>query len=200
MVPTQRPEAQCCYRELCKVFHHLIMKVWNNDLGWRVVEVMDTHKVCFTTIDIIHLKTVNIDEVPEDKEDTDDADKVLEAKKLVVGPVTIWIDVEVFEDKKKGADTINVERPRVQIEAQELMGKAEETRKALQSLLDQVEKHWNKLNNCVIGHVLCSPALSVLVSNSGWESYDILLDIMPNGAAHGTNALYFPCHYVGQQQ
>ncbi|KAI6040605.1 hypothetical protein EDC04DRAFT_2508632, partial [Pisolithus marmoratus] len=70
--PPRRPEAQCCYKELCKVFHHLIMKVWNNDMGWRVVEVMDTHKVCFTTIDIIHFKT---------------------AKKLVVGPVTIWIGV-----------------------------------------------------------------------------------------------------------
>ncbi|KAI6040596.1 hypothetical protein EDC04DRAFT_2602376 [Pisolithus marmoratus] len=47
-------------------------------LGWRVVEVMDTHKVCFTTIDIIHFKTVIIN-----KEDADDDDKVLEAKKLI---------------------------------------------------------------------------------------------------------------------
>ncbi|KAI6043391.1 hypothetical protein EDC04DRAFT_2600255 [Pisolithus marmoratus] len=144
---------------------------YDNDLGWRVVEVMDTHKVCFTAIDTIHFKTVN-----NNKEDTDDDDKVLEAKKLVVGPVTIWIGV--FPELTSATD--------VQIEGQELMDKAEETRKALQSLLDQVEKHWDKLNNCVIGHVLCSSALSVLVSNSGWESYDILLDIMTNGAAHAT--------------
>ncbi|KAI6040602.1 hypothetical protein EDC04DRAFT_2893983 [Pisolithus marmoratus] len=89
---------------------------------------------------------------------------------------------EVFEDREKGADTINIERARVQIEAQGLMGKAVEMRKALQSLLDQVEKHWNKPNNCVIGHVLCSPALSVLVSLSkGFQGNKIDLGTKLNG-------------------
>ena len=32
-------------KELCEVFTHPIAKVWNHDLGWKVVEVMDAHAV-----------------------------------------------------------------------------------------------------------------------------------------------------------
>ncbi len=41
------PEAQRRLKELHEVFNHPITKVWNHDLGWRVVEVMDTHKVSY---------------------------------------------------------------------------------------------------------------------------------------------------------
>ena len=39
------PEAYARRKELCEVFNHPIGKVWNNDLGWRVVEILDAHKV-----------------------------------------------------------------------------------------------------------------------------------------------------------
>ena len=32
-------------KELCEVFTHPIAKVWNNDLGWKVVEVLDARGV-----------------------------------------------------------------------------------------------------------------------------------------------------------
>jgi len=41
------PEAQRRLKELCEVFTHPIAKVWNHDLGWKVVKVMDTHTVSY---------------------------------------------------------------------------------------------------------------------------------------------------------
>ncbi|KAK0491980.1 hypothetical protein EDD18DRAFT_1311037 [Armillaria luteobubalina] len=77
--PPRGPEAQRRLKELCEVFNHPITKIWNDDLGWRVV------KVRFTTIDVVRFKMVEVDE---------DADEeTAEAKKPVVGPVTIWIGV-----------------------------------------------------------------------------------------------------------
>jgi hypothetical protein len=43
--PPRGPEAQRRLKELCEVFTHPIADVWNDDLGWKVVEVMDTHAV-----------------------------------------------------------------------------------------------------------------------------------------------------------
>jgi hypothetical protein len=43
--PPRGPEAQRRLKELCEVFTHPITKVWNHDLGWKVVEVMDAHTV-----------------------------------------------------------------------------------------------------------------------------------------------------------
>lgn len=43
--PPRGPEAQRRLKELCEVFTHSIAKVWNHDLGWKVVEVMDAHTV-----------------------------------------------------------------------------------------------------------------------------------------------------------
>jgi hypothetical protein len=43
--PPSGPEAQCRLKELREVFTHPITKVWNHDLGWKVVEVMDAHTV-----------------------------------------------------------------------------------------------------------------------------------------------------------
>ncbi|KAK0213851.1 hypothetical protein IW262DRAFT_1411917 [Armillaria fumosa] len=83
--PPRGPEAQRRLKELREVFNHPITKVWNHDLGWRVVKVMDAHTVRFTTIDVVRFKMVEVDE---------DADEeTVEAKKAVVGPVTIWIGV-----------------------------------------------------------------------------------------------------------
>ena len=43
--PPRGPEAQRCRKKLCEVFEHPIASVWNHDLGWKVIEVMDAHKV-----------------------------------------------------------------------------------------------------------------------------------------------------------
>jgi hypothetical protein len=43
--PPRGPEALRRLKELCEVFTHPIAKVWNHDLGWKVVKVMDTHTV-----------------------------------------------------------------------------------------------------------------------------------------------------------
>jgi hypothetical protein len=39
------PEAYRRLKELREVFTHPIAEVWNHDLGWKVVEVMDAHAV-----------------------------------------------------------------------------------------------------------------------------------------------------------
>ena len=39
------PEVQSCLKGLCGVFNHPIIKVWNHDLGWEVVKIIDAHKV-----------------------------------------------------------------------------------------------------------------------------------------------------------
>lgn len=43
--PPRGPEAQRRLKELCEVFTHPIAEVWNHDLGWKVVDVMDAHTV-----------------------------------------------------------------------------------------------------------------------------------------------------------
>ncbi|KAF8875613.1 hypothetical protein CPB85DRAFT_540200 [Mucidula mucida] len=74
-------------KHLREVFTHPITKIWNHDLGWKVVEVLDAHTVCFTTIDVVRFKMVG-NEYEEDGLD----EETLKTKKLV-GPVTIWIGV-----------------------------------------------------------------------------------------------------------
>ncbi|KAG6334418.1 hypothetical protein ID866_4674 [Astraeus odoratus] len=92
------PEAQCCLKELCEVFTHLITKVWNHDLAWKVVDIMDAHTICFMMIDVVCFKKVRVDKAPKDEEGTkgeeEDEDKeMVKAKKPDVSPVTIWIGV-----------------------------------------------------------------------------------------------------------
>ncbi|KAJ7691634.1 hypothetical protein B0H17DRAFT_1179591 [Mycena rosella] len=70
--PPSGPEAQRRLKELREVFNHPITKLWNHDLGWRVVKVMDAHTVRFTTIDVVRFKMVEVDEAPEDEEDADE--------------------------------------------------------------------------------------------------------------------------------
>ncbi|KAF8799280.1 hypothetical protein BYT27DRAFT_7221909 [Phlegmacium glaucopus] len=95
--PPRGPEAQHRLKELCEVFTHPIVKVWNDDLGWKVVEVMDAHTIRFTTIDVVRFKKVEVDEAPEDEENAVGKEEGKgeggKAKKPVVGPVTIWIGV-----------------------------------------------------------------------------------------------------------
>ncbi|THH10642.1 hypothetical protein EW146_g8312 [Bondarzewia mesenterica] len=85
-------EAQRRLKELREVFNHPITKVWHHDLAWKVVSIMDDHKIRFTTIDIVRFKNVEVDEAPEDEEEGEDEETV-KAKKPVLSPVTIWIGV-----------------------------------------------------------------------------------------------------------
>ncbi|KAG8825135.1 hypothetical protein FRC17_008818, partial [Serendipita sp. 399] len=68
-------------KQLCPVFNHPIVSGWNDDLGWKVVAVLDARAVCFTSIDVVRFKLVEVDEDEET------------AKEARVGPVTIWIGV-----------------------------------------------------------------------------------------------------------
>ena len=43
--PPKGPEAYRRLKELCEVFAHPIVEVWNNELGWKVVSIMDAHQV-----------------------------------------------------------------------------------------------------------------------------------------------------------
>lgn len=86
--PPKGPEAYRRLKELCEVFAHPIVEVWNNELGWKVVSIMDAHQIRFTTIDIVRFKKVVEDEDVEDEDDEEG-----EATSSVVGPVTIWIGV-----------------------------------------------------------------------------------------------------------
>ncbi len=43
--PPKGPEAQRRLKELCEVFDHPITKIWNSDLAWKVVDIMDVHTV-----------------------------------------------------------------------------------------------------------------------------------------------------------
>lgn len=43
--PPSGPEAQRRKKQLRAVFNHPIVDVWNNDLGWKVVDVLDARKV-----------------------------------------------------------------------------------------------------------------------------------------------------------
>jgi hypothetical protein len=45
--PPSGPEAQHHVKELCEVFTHPITKVWNHNLAWKVVDIMDTHTVSY---------------------------------------------------------------------------------------------------------------------------------------------------------
>ncbi|KAI0029419.1 hypothetical protein K488DRAFT_72980 [Vararia minispora EC-137] len=108
--PSRGPEAQRRLKELCEVFSHPITKVWNNDLGWKVVAIMDAHTLAnldfwirFTTMDVVRFKKVEVDEADEDEdEDEDEGDvegeededeETVKTKEQNVGPVTIWVGV-----------------------------------------------------------------------------------------------------------
>ena len=43
--PLKGPEAYRRLKELCEVFAHPIVEVWNEELGWKVVSIMDAHQV-----------------------------------------------------------------------------------------------------------------------------------------------------------
>ncbi|CAE7205656.1 unnamed protein product [Rhizoctonia solani] len=72
-------------RDLREVFNHPLTKVWNDNLGWRVVKIMDERTIPFTTIDVVRFTTLVYDQPrvideeaseSEDDADEDDADKV----------------------------------------------------------------------------------------------------------------------------
>ncbi|TFY55345.1 hypothetical protein EVG20_g9354 [Dentipellis fragilis] len=73
-VPPIGPEVQSKTKEPRPVLSHAISKVWNDDLAWKVVEILDAHQIPFTSIDPVRFTAF------DDFEDE-------------VGPVVIWVGV-----------------------------------------------------------------------------------------------------------
>jgi len=71
---------------------------------------------------------------------------------------------EAYSGIKEGGEAHGGSRVAPLQETQGLLDKAENAMEALGALLDQVKKDWKKLDSCVLGHVLCSPAISLGVS------------------------------------
>ncbi|KAI9439642.1 hypothetical protein H4582DRAFT_2119419 [Lactarius indigo] len=70
--------------------------------------------------------------------------------------------IEGFEEREKGTNAVDVEKAKVaRMEIQGLVDKAEKAMEALAALIDQVNKDWKKLDNCVLAHILRSPAISL---------------------------------------
>ncbi|KAI0786131.1 hypothetical protein C8Q75DRAFT_794210 [Abortiporus biennis] len=86
------PKGPLAYRrlkELCEGFAHPIVEIWNNELGWKVVDIMDKHQIWFTTIDVVRFKKVIEGEDEGDEKESD-------AKDSIISPVTIWIAQDVL--------------------------------------------------------------------------------------------------------
>ncbi|KAI9684814.1 MAG: hypothetical protein M1829_000189 [Trizodia sp. TS-e1964] len=87
--PPTGPEAYRRQMELCAVFDHPITTIWEDNLAWKVVKILDSHEdsIRFTSIDVVCFRN------------TDDAfgkkpnDAGEEAKKAGLSPVTIWVGV-----------------------------------------------------------------------------------------------------------
>ncbi|KAG8824813.1 hypothetical protein FRC17_009021, partial [Serendipita sp. 399] len=79
--PPSGPEAHRRKKQLFPVFNHPIVNSWNNDLGWKVVALLDARAVHFTSVDVVRFELVEVDEDEEI------------AKEARVGPVTLWIGV-----------------------------------------------------------------------------------------------------------
>ena len=77
--------------------------------------------------------------------------------------------VAEFEEREKGTDAVDVEMAKAnRIETERLMGVTEKAMVELGKLLDQVNKHWKKLDDRVLGHILRSPAISLGVGDHGF--------------------------------
>ncbi|KAG9075984.1 hypothetical protein FRC06_009779, partial [Ceratobasidium sp. 370] len=90
--PPRGPEAYRRLKELREVFGHPITEVWHHDLAWKIVSIMDDHRIRFTTIDVVRFKKVEVDEPPEHEEESENEETV-KPKKPLLSPVTIWIGV-----------------------------------------------------------------------------------------------------------
>ncbi len=74
-------------------------------------------------------------------------------------------EIEGFEERENGTNPVDVEKAKAyRIETQRLLDKAEKAMEALAVLLNQVNKDWKTLNDRVLGHILCSPAIALGVS------------------------------------
>jgi hypothetical protein len=98
--------------------------------------------------------------------------KLVESIKLTIG--NLGIEIEVWTEQIQGykaeeedpdvddAEKANATELRTRTEG--LVGTAEQAiREELKPLLDRVEKEWNTVDNCVLGHVLRSPPIGLSV-------------------------------------
>ncbi|KAH9922811.1 uncharacterized protein BXZ73DRAFT_51276 [Epithele typhae] len=65
-------------KEVLEVFGHPIAKLWKQGLCWKVVDVLDAHKILFTTIDVVRFNVIDVS--PSSGVNP-------------LSPVTIWIGV-----------------------------------------------------------------------------------------------------------
>ena len=92
--------------------------------------------------------------------------------------VKLWKgQIEWYKERENGAKAADVEKAMAaRIETQRLLDKAENAMEALAVLLDQVNKDWSKLDNRVLGHILCSPATNLGVGEHRFtEDWGIFL-------------------------
>ncbi|KAI9651430.1 MAG: hypothetical protein M1829_003010 [Trizodia sp. TS-e1964] len=82
--PAKGPEAYSSKKELCAVFDHPIVNLWNNSLAWEAVNILDNYTVRFSSIDVVRFRDVTV----EFGKDPNDA-----KKKTPLSPITIWIGV-----------------------------------------------------------------------------------------------------------
>ena len=85
--------------------------------------------------------------------------------------------IKGFEEREKGANAADVGKAEAaRIKTQGLLDEAENAMEALGALLDRVNKDWKKPNNRVLGHILCSPAISLGVGEQRFtEDWGIFL-------------------------
>jgi len=92
--------------------------------------------------------------------------------------VKLWRkQIEGFEKREKGTNAVDAEKAEAaRIEIQGLLDKTEKAVEALLTLLNQVNKDWNKLDNRVLGHILRSPAITLGVGDHRFtEDWGIFL-------------------------
>ncbi|KAH8806706.1 hypothetical protein DL96DRAFT_1717646 [Flagelloscypha sp. PMI_526] len=68
------------------VFDHPIMHVWDNVLSLELVDILDAHKIPFSTVDVIRFETREIYGIVDGEHQT---------RRVDMSPVTIWIGVDI---------------------------------------------------------------------------------------------------------
>ncbi|KAG9080534.1 hypothetical protein FRC06_006461 [Ceratobasidium sp. 370] len=69
-------------------------------------------------------------------------------------------EIKEFKEREKGTNAAAVKIAiKEQMAIQGLLGQVEEARDVLKALLHKVNRHWMKLDNCILGPIIYSPAI-----------------------------------------
>jgi hypothetical protein len=70
--------------------------------------------------------------------------------------------MERFEAREKGTRAVDIEKSMAaRIETQRLLERTQKAIEALEVLLDQVNRDWKNIDNRILGHIVCSPAITL---------------------------------------